>query len=227
MATKTKVTEKTTKKEEQLIPETKVYINEELNEKTNQQNIEEELKSRAEKRNTIFKKFQKMFTSYMETAEFKQPILILLRRGGEAEFFENATKGTFPFQHTDGTEREIILTSKGLYDFPYGKKTFKGYICHEDYPLPVPEDPIITVEAVQTIIDKALNDIKKWQAQETKAFGDMIFKILAGIALIIGAYIIYRMVIPAPPIQIIGQAISNATGITNTSINSTIGQIPL
>lgn len=197
---------------------TDTYINPEIAKKAEEQQTKEDLQTKAEKRRTLFKKYQKLFFAHQETAEFKEPILILMRRNNKAEFFENATQGEFTYQHSDGQERKIILTPKNMQTFDYGKKSFKGYICHEDYPLPLPEDPILTVETIQIVIDKALNDLKKWKAEEQRAFGEMIFKILAGLALIAAIFVLYKMLVPEPPTQII---INGLNQTINNTLNTT------
>lgn len=200
-------------------------------EEAKSQEIKEQLESKAEQRQTLFKKYQKLLFAYQETAEFKEPILQLMRRNNTVDFFENTTEGEFKYTHSDGTDRTIILTTKNLLSFPYGKKTFKGYVCHEDYPLPLPEDPIITTEQMQTVIDKALNDIKKWKAQEINAKTKMIWTIGLTICAVIGLYILFRIMVPTPPIQIINtpngtyqvinETIKNLTGLTTTNLTLT------
>jgi hypothetical protein len=152
--------------------------------------------SKAEYRKSLFKKYNALFSTYRDTADFKEPILILMRRTQKAEFFENATQGEFQYDHSDGTKRTILLTTRQLQTFEYGKKQFKGYVCHEDIPTPLPTEPEITVESVGIAIDKTLNDIKKWKSEEARATGDMYFKIALGICAIGGLYILYRMLIP-------------------------------
>ena len=73
-----------------------------------------------------------------------------------------------------------------LHSFDYGKgNKFKGYICHEDYPIPLPDNPVLTAEVFQMAIDKTLNDIKKWRAKELQAKGDLVWKLLVGVAIVI------------------------------------------
>lgn len=171
-------------------------------------------KSKAEKRKTLFKKKKTLFRNYYETGDFKEPILILMRRTQQAEFFENATKGEFLFEHSDGTDRTILLNQKYMQSFPYGKKIFKGYICHEDNPIPLPSEPEITAETVGIAIDKTLNDIKKWKAEEWKAKGNFYWKLIMGIVALIGMYILYKLIInptPEPTDQAVITAVKNTT----------------
>lgn len=153
--------------------------------------------TKAQNRKTLFKKKKKLFKEYYDTVDFKEPIIILMRRTQNAEFFENATQGEFTYKHSDETERKILLNTKYLQTFPYGKKNFKGYICHEDSPLPLPAEPEVTAETIGIAIDKTLNDIKKWKAEEWKAKGDFYWKLALGIVAIIGIYILYKLLIPS------------------------------
>jgi hypothetical protein len=178
--------------------------------------------SKAQERKVLFKKKKNIFQSYYDTADFKEPVLILMRRNQNAEFFENATQGEFPYEHSDGTERKIYLNTKYLQSFPYGKKVFKGYICHEDNPLPLPAEPEITAETVGLAIDKTLNDIKKWKAEEWKAKGEFYWKIAIGVVAIIGMYILYKLLInPTPD----GSETAVATTVKNTTVQ-VINQTP-
>lgn len=156
-------------------------------------------KTEAERRKMILKKKKTLFSSVLDTVDFKEPILILMRRTQQAEFFENATKGEFEYEHSDGTTRKIFLTPKYLQAFPYGKTTFRGYICHEDSPLPLPNEPEITTETIGIAIDKTLNDINNWKAKEWTAKGNFFWKIAIGIVSIIGMYILYRVLFPQAP----------------------------
>jgi hypothetical protein len=171
-------------------------------------------KSKALARNTLFKKKKALFKDYYDTADFKEPILILMRKTQNAEFFENATKGDFEYDHSDGTTRRIFLNTKYIQTFPYGKKVFKGYICHEDNPLPLPAEPEITAETVGLAIDKTLNDIKKWKADEFRAKGEFYWKIALGIVAIGAMYILYKLVIvpsPDPIVAPIAQIVKNTS----------------
>jgi hypothetical protein len=80
--------------------------------------------------------------------------------------------------------------------FDYGKRTFKGYICHEDYPTPLPERPVVTAEQFQWAIDKTQQDLKDWKAKEYSAKGDMWYRILIGIAIVIGVLGFVKMIVP-------------------------------
>ena len=176
--------------------------------------MEQTKQSKAEKRKTLFKKKKALFKEYYDSGDFKEPILILMRRNQNAEFFENATQGEFPYEHSDGTERKILLNTKYLQTLTNNKKVFKGYICHEDNPLPLPAEPEITAETVGIAIDKTLNDIKKWKAEEWKAKGDFYWKLALGVVAIVGMYILYKLLIPSAD----GTETAVATVVKNTTV---------
>lgn len=164
-------------------------------------------KSQAQKRLTLFVKHKKWLKAHYETTDFTEPVLFLERRSGEVEFYEKATAGLFNYQHSDGNTRFIVLTPNKQKKFGFANRKFRGYYCHEDYPLPLPQDPLITCEQVNILIEKSLNDIQKWKTEATKAKTKMIWVILGGIAVIILAMAMYKMLAGnTPPPVIIEQA---------------------
>lgn len=179
--------------------------------------------SEAKRIRILFKKQKALFRAKEALSDFKEPVLFLIRRSGNVEFFEEATKGKFIFEHSlDEEDRYLILEPNNQVTFDYGTKRFRGYICHEDYPLPITViDPILTTEVFHMAIEKALNDIRKWQATELRAKADIIWKALAGIALIGGVYVLYKMLVKEPPTPTeiqnitnnVTQIIANATNI--------------
>ena len=173
-------------------------------------------KATYEKRHTLFKKKKGLFKDYQHTADFKEPIGILLRRGRKAEWLEDLKQGTLVVDHSDGTTRPIILDTKYLIAFPYGKKVFQGYLLHEDFPTPLPPDPVLTAETVGHTIDKTLNDMKKWKAEEWQAKGDYYWKLFAGVGMLIGLYLLYKLLFDPTPVgqevQVIKETIISPTG---------------
>lgn len=155
-----------------------------------------EKQSRAKRIKILLKSYEGRFKSYQEMANFKEPVMLLMRNTRKTEFYDNVTSGWFSFTHTDGSGRNIKLSPEFLQTFDYGKRTFKGYICHEDYPTPLPERPIVTAEQFQWAIDKTQNDLQNWKAKELGARGDMWYKILIGIAIIIGVIGFIKLIVP-------------------------------
>lgn len=153
--------------------------------------------SKAQKIKILLKKYDGRFKSYMEMSSFEEPVVFLLRNNRRAEFYEKATSGKFIFIHTDGKERSIDLSPQFLHTFDYGKRNFKGYVCHEDFPTPLPEIPVVTGEMYQMGIEKTLNDFKKWKADETRAIGDMWWKILLGLGAVILAIGAVKLLVPS------------------------------
>lgn len=164
------------------------------------EDVERLKSSDAKQIKMLFKKHKQLFWSYYKTANFKDPIIQLMRRTGKIDFYEKATKGRFEFKHTDGSDRFIILDTAKKYKFDYGTKEFTGYICHEDSALPLPEDPLLTSELFTIAQEKTLNDVKKWKAEELKAKALNIKAIGTVIAIAGGMYILYVMLKPNDPI---------------------------
>lgn len=158
-------------------------------------------KEQNKKIKNLFKKYKKTFGTYKSIAQFKEPICILMRTTNKADFYEDVKTGEFTFEHSDGKTRSILLTPKNIQTFDYGNSTFRGYVCHENFPLPLPQEPLATVEEINIVINKTLNDMKKWKAMERKALGDLFYKIAVGIAIIILAIVAYKLVAPNNPAQ--------------------------
>ena len=129
------------------------------------------------------------------------------RRDGTVEFYEGVTAGIFNYKHTDGGDRFIIIAPNKIKKFGFGKKQFRGYFTHEDYPLPLPQDPFMTSEQLNTLVQNSMNDYNKWKAKELQAKGIMWRQIAIGIAIIIGALILGQMFAPG----FIGDIISRPT----------------
>lgn len=177
-------------------------------------------KSNPERKRILFKKFSKWYKTQHEKAEFDEPIAIFMRRGRKTEFFENVKAGEWTLEHSDGTERTYIVDPSYIRIFEYGDTKFSGYIFHEDFPLPLPEDPTITAELMGIALEKTLNDIKKWKTEEIKAKGDFYWKIAMGIVAIIGMYILFRLLFPQAPEPVPTQTVAETakTVVENSTV---------
>jgi hypothetical protein len=145
--------------------------------------------SKAKRIKLLFKKYESTFKKYNEMANFKEPCLFLMRRNKKTEFYEEATRGEFKFVHSDGKEGKIVLAPEFMLTFDYGKRTFKGYICHEDHLTPLPENPIITADMFNMAQEKVLHDIRKWKDKEEAGIGLKWKHILTGIGIILAVVI--------------------------------------
>jgi hypothetical protein len=173
--------------------------------------------SQAKRIRTLFTKQKKLMGSYYKAVDFEEPFAELIRNNGETELYEKATKGVFKFTHSSGEEREIFLTPSKQIRRTFLDRSSKGYILHEDNPLPLPENPILTVETMNLAIEKTLNDIRKWKAEEYEAKSDFVksFAWILGIA--IAGWILYKLLVPSPDV-IIQQAPPIATAVKNTTV---------
>lgn len=166
-----------------------------------QNRIEREKKeSRAKRIKHLFTKHKTWMSTQYKTARFQEPVLFLERRSGEVEFFEKATAGTLNFTHSDGTKRFIILTPNQQKKFGFADKRFRGYYCHEDIPTPLPQNPHITAEQVNVLIEKSLADINKMKVKELAAKGRMWGAILTGVAIIIAIIVVWLIAKPNPQV---------------------------
>lgn len=141
-------------------------------------------KSRAKRVKNLFLKYQNWRGAYYNTTQFKSPCMFLERRSGDVEFYEDATAGLMEYDHSDKSKRFIILIPSMQKKFGFADRSFKGYFCHEDSPLPIGTDPTITTEQVNIIVDKSLNDIKEWKAKEIKEWSNLAWTVGLGIAII-------------------------------------------
>ena len=157
-----------------------------------------ETQSRAKKSEVLFKKHKALMKEYYRFVPFKEPMMFFIRRTGKVEMYENVTLGRFCFTHSNKEERYIIIDRNQL-ELKVGDKKFKCYITHEDFPFPLPETPLLTTEMFDVTIDKTLHDRKDWEEKTLKARADLIWKFAIGIAVVIGAYALFRMVIPQHP----------------------------
>lgn len=146
----------------------------------------------------LLKKTKGLLKDKQQLARFKEPVLILLRTDGTADFYENEdgrTAGTtFMFEHTDGKEKMIHLNKK-TYMGRYGKENFRFYVCDEDNPLPLPQKPLVTAEELGMIIYKLIHDMHKWMMEEIKGKALKGFWLWAGIIVLV--IVIALFLIPA------------------------------
>ena len=145
----------------------------------------QEKQSKARRIKLLLKKYDKTFKAHMEMSNFKEPVVFLMKRNRKVEFYENATQGSFKFERTDGREGNIELAPEFLHTFDYGKRTFKGYLCHEDYLTPLPESPVIMADMFNIAQEKTLHDVRKWKKDEQAGIGLKWKQILIGIAILV------------------------------------------
>lgn len=169
----------------------------------------------VKQRKLLFKKTKNLLRAHISLVEFDEPVGILLRRNRRAEFYEGLKKGKFSFRHSDGTERFIMLDPRYLQIMPYGMKStgMAGYIMHEDFPTPIPEDPVLTIEQSGEALEKVMNDVRDLRAKEYRAKGEMWWKILLGVAILGAVYVLYGMLVDkgAPPVQVTVPVVQNIT----------------
>lgn len=179
---------------------------------------------KANKIRMLLKKKETLFRDILDLADFKEPVVFLMRNNRKVEFYENATKNDFEFDKGDEEVGIIKLNPQYLHTFNYGKRTFRGYICHEDYPMPLPENPIMTAEMFSNTIDKTLMDIKSWKAKELEAKVSLRWALWGGIGLILLILAIFGKDLISFVTGIFG--IGGAETVVN-SVNTTIQNVPV
>lgn len=175
----------------------------------------------------LFKKHKGLIRNYNDTANFKEPVLIVIRRSGKVEFYEDITTTHYDYTHSDGTERFFILERP--LSFEYGSKEFLGFICHEDIPLPLPQSPLITTEQITVLIEKTISDRNKYLAKQQELSNDRIIKYGIFVAICVGCYILYYIMIGSKKNMIPNQInIQNAKDTVQTTAPAVLGAlIPL
>lgn len=176
----------------------------------------EDLNQQNKKVKTLFSKQRKFLGNYYKAVEILEPVVFLMRRSGDVEFYEDQKKSTFVFKHSDDVDRTIFLNSKKLVKFSYLHRTVRGYICHEDHPFPLPESPTLSTEEFSLVMEKTLSDIRKWKTAEIKAWNETLKLIIYGALALIGAYILFKMFIkdPETAVQTAQTIAHNASNIT-------------
>lgn len=159
---------------------------------------EEEIKFNKQKKRleTLILKKKATLGTIQGLTNFKEPVGFLIRRNREIEFYENLTGDRFNYEHSNGEERYIELSINQL-EFPYAGKKVRTYIMQEDNRYPLPNQPILEAERIEIAIEKVSNDFKKWSAKEWEAKGDYWWKIALGIAVVIGVYVLAKLVLPS------------------------------
>lgn len=174
------------------------------------------IKALFQKKKIFLKDFQKL-------AGFEEPIVILMRGNGRVEFFEKCKK-EFVFDHTNGKEMTIYL-NRNLLTFDYGRTEFKGYICHEDNPFPLPEDPVVTTELLKILTEKIILDKNDLDAKKKAMLGDMFLKIGLGIGAMLLAGAVAYMLAPEMFAGITKRCATEIVNNATTIANSTSGLV--
>lgn len=155
--------------------------------------------------NTIFMKEKGRIFTKQKLAVFKEPVALLMRKTGMVEFYENVKGDELAFEDANGHDLAIALSPEFLQTFEYAGTTFKGYICYEEEAFPLPQKPIVYAELMQSLLYKTLHDIRDWRAKVLDARAGLIWKILLGVAIIIGAIGMYKLLVGNPAPVVIAQ----------------------
>lgn len=181
--------------------------------------------SLAKKISSLMYKKKKLMGSYYQRTGFKEPFLILQRRNGECEIFEEATKGYFSYDHSDGSERKILLKPIWQIKLKFLDDSPRGYYCHEDSPIPLtaPDNMPFMVEEFWGAIEKVYRDQKDWDDSKKviEHFTGFV-KALVPLALAIGGiWIVWVLVAPDQAvIQTVEQAPAVTEAVKETINNS-------
>lgn len=171
-------------------------------------------KIRKQRIKEVFTKQKRFLKARYNRLPIEEPVLYLHRRSGQVEFYEGVKEGLFEFKHSDGEIRFIIVNTNTQEMYGHTKDKYRGYIAHEDHPITGFPDPVMTCEQVNIIVEKSLNDIKKWKAKELQARGDMWWKIGLAIGAVILAIALFKTLVPTQPetvVQVVKETAQNIT----------------
>lgn len=182
-------------------------------------------KSQAREIELLIKKYEKLLKAHYELANFKEPVIFLMRRNGTVTFHEDATKGEFEFVNSADEKQRILLDGR-TKTFKYGKKTFQGYILHEDHATQIPQEPILIAEEYNTSIQNTLNTNTNWRAKEQQAIGMKWQNIAIGIAIIICAIAVFVMIFPESAGRFIPQSTTIIQQVSETA-RANLSQAPI
>jgi len=179
--------------------------------------------SRASKIKTLIKKNKGIFKDKESMVSFKEPVLMLMRRSRNVEIFEDASKGKFIFKHSDGKNREIYLEPSSQVSMDYARRKVRMYWCHEDFPLPLPENPLLTAETVNMIVEQSMIDTKRLDERNAEIRMKNVKMFLMMLFGIIGAIILWKF---APDIlRFIGIGSKEVVNQATTTIQENITEI--
>lgn len=150
-------------------------------------------KSKAQRIDSLFKVYKTLLKRKKKLVELKQPVMFLQRENMKDELYENVTKGRFEFQGSDGKQRFITIDPSRMRTLPFGNDILRYYVAHERYPLPLPNERNFTNMQFYKGIDDTLSAKKEWEAKKFTALGNMWWKIMMGIAVLVGLAILAQL----------------------------------
>lgn len=153
-------------------------------------------KSKVNKITSLIQIHKGLIKRKQTLTDFKEPVVWLIRRSFNMEFFEKQVSSHFTFIHSDGETRKIELTPSRMISMDYGNRKVRTYILFEDSPLPIPEDPIVTTELLAISQEKSMHDLNKFKLKEAKIKSGAMFKIFLGAAIVAIAIALAVMLIP-------------------------------
>lgn len=113
---------------------------------------------------TLIKEVNTLIGKKKQLARFKEPVLYLIRRTGEVNFYEDVPE-IFAFKHSTGEIIEVKLHPVKKLRFNYADIGFTGYIHYEDAFLSEPQEPLADAQIITDYYKKALMDTKTYEEQ--------------------------------------------------------------
>ena len=166
----------------------------------------------------LFKKSKGLITDYKKLKSFKEPCALLMRVGGNVEFYENVKGDEYAFEHSNSKKCKIRLTARGLKNFDYGGTKFKGYILDENKATPILDgteySDYLSSELMESTIQKYSVEREKLALETAKAQAKTWMNVFIGVALVILAVGVYKMMVPGGDTTVVQAVVENITNVT-------------
>lgn len=165
----------------------------------------------------LYKKTKGLIWDHKKLKSFKEPCALLMRGNGSVEFYENIRGTEYNFEHSNGRKARILLYAQAIKNFDYAGTTFKGYILDENKATPIRDGTEYSDHMSSLVIDNTIKtysaEIEKLRLEEAKQAGKTWMNVFIGVALVIIAYGVYKMMSGAAPAQaaIIAENVTNIT----------------
>lgn len=124
--------------------------------------------------------------------EEKQPLLLLLKENGDAEFVKNVNQGVFTVVKKKGGEKSILIDNKKIFNLRYGGEKVKIRVGYENEATCYPLDQEHDSRMLNILLKKIVFDREEF-AKGTKGLFDSSVLLAIGVGIVIVAiYFLYQ-----------------------------------
>ena len=152
-----------------------------------------------------------------KNADLRQPLLLLIKEGGEIEIHQNVPSGEFHIVNEDTNEEKmILLTNSKLLSLEYGGKSYTTWVAYENeatpYPTNVKHDSGTLVQFAAKIANE-LEDLNEPENKKMKYNFIIMMVVIVGIGLLVifQSGMLNNLFGGAAPAQAAQQVVQNVT----------------